>query len=156
MDEMGHQEWSDAIDTICFVPRDIEDQLIFYPVSRTGKRITLIACIAADGSYVRPCLIIQRKTFDDELLVQGFTPEKVEIYSQSLSFVDIAFSMTGFETPSYRISLDDASDSATRDRHFSLQTTAPHIAGSSSMLSVNLIMLCQFGSLHIHQINCKC
>jgi hypothetical protein len=89
MDEMGYQEWSDAIDTICFAPRDIEDQLIYCPVSRTGKRITLIVCMTADGSYVRPCLILQRKTFDDELLVQGFTPEKVEIYSQSLSVIDI-------------------------------------------------------------------
>jgi hypothetical protein len=89
MDEMGHQDWADAHDTICVVPRDIPDDEVFYPVSRTGKRITLIACIAGDGSYIRPCLIIPRKTFDDELLCFGFTPEKVEIYSQSHSFIDI-------------------------------------------------------------------
>jgi hypothetical protein len=89
MDEMGHQAWADAHDVICFVPRDVEEPTVSYPVSRTGKRITLIACIAADGSYLRPSLIIPRKTFDDELLLFGFTPEKVEIYSQTHSFIDI-------------------------------------------------------------------
>jgi hypothetical protein len=37
------------------------------PVSRQGKRITLIACVAADGSYLRPAVIIPRKTYDDYL-----------------------------------------------------------------------------------------
>jgi hypothetical protein len=43
----------------------------------------LIAGIAADGSFIRPSIVISRKTFDDELLLDGFTPEKVEIYDQS-------------------------------------------------------------------------
>jgi hypothetical protein len=38
---------------------------------------------------MRPVLIIPRKTFDHELLLFGFTPEKVELYSQAHSFIDI-------------------------------------------------------------------
>jgi hypothetical protein len=89
MDEMGHQTWADAQQTVCFVPVDFEDSIVHYPVPRTGKRVTLIACIAADGSFIRPCLVISRKTFDDEILIQGFTPEKVEIYSQSKAYIDL-------------------------------------------------------------------
>jgi hypothetical protein len=86
MDEMSHQDWADAHDTICFVRRDAADDEIFNPVSRTGKCLMLIVCIAADGSYMRPALIIPRKTFDDELLLFEFTTDKVELYSQTLSF----------------------------------------------------------------------
>jgi hypothetical protein len=89
MDEMGHQDWADRSEVTCYVPADVIDDRIYYPVSRIGKRITLIACVAADGSYVRPCLVIPRRTFDDELVTTGLTNEKVEIYSQKNSFIDI-------------------------------------------------------------------
>jgi hypothetical protein len=89
MDEMGHQTWADAREIICFVPGDYPDETVPYPVSRTGKRVTLVACIAADGSFIRPSIVISRKTFDDELLLYGFTPEKVEIYDQSNGYIDL-------------------------------------------------------------------
>jgi hypothetical protein len=81
MDEMGHQDWADRSEVTCYVPSDVVDNRIHYPVSRIGRRITLITCVRADGSYVRPCLAIPRKTFDDELMTTGLTNEKVEIYS---------------------------------------------------------------------------
>jgi hypothetical protein len=83
MDEMGHQTWSDVRDTIYFVSLDLPDRKVYYPVPRTCKRITLIACISADGSYMRPVLVISRKTFEDELFLHGFPSEKAEIYSQT-------------------------------------------------------------------------
>jgi hypothetical protein len=89
MDEMGHQTWVDAEKTVCFVPAEFTEPIVHYPLSRTGKRITLIGCIAADGSFLRPCLVISRKTFDDEILIHGFTPEKVEIYSQANAYIDL-------------------------------------------------------------------
>jgi hypothetical protein len=64
MDEMGHQAWADAHSKVVFVPHDAPEQ-VYYPVPRSGKRITLIACIAADGSIVRPCVVIPRKTYSD-------------------------------------------------------------------------------------------
>jgi hypothetical protein len=88
MDEMGHQDWADAKETVCYGSADSTEDRLYYPVPRTGKRITLIACIAADGSFLRPALVIARKTFDDELALQGYTSEKVEVYSQSKAFID--------------------------------------------------------------------
>jgi hypothetical protein len=88
-DEMGYQDLADAHDIICFFPRDVADDEVFYPVSRTGKYIKMFGCIAAEESSMRPALIIMRKTFDDELLLFGFTLEKVGLYSQAHSFIDI-------------------------------------------------------------------
>jgi hypothetical protein len=33
--------------------------------------------------------VISRKTFEDEILMHGFTPEKVEIYSQKNAYIDL-------------------------------------------------------------------
>jgi hypothetical protein len=88
MDEMGHQDWADAHTKICYVPSELAAAHISYPVSRKGKRITLIACIAADGSFLRPALVISRKTFEDELMLFGYTEEKIDIYDQPKAYID--------------------------------------------------------------------
>jgi hypothetical protein len=62
MDEMGHQEWADAAEKVCFVPIYHAGDRVCYPVSRTGKRITLLACVAAEGSFLKPAIVIPRKT----------------------------------------------------------------------------------------------
>jgi hypothetical protein len=87
MDEIGHQSWAKAPETFCFVHSEFTESTVHVPVSRIGKRITLIACIAADGSFLCPCLIILRKIVEDELFLHGFPREKVEIYSQSKSCI---------------------------------------------------------------------
>jgi hypothetical protein len=46
-----------------------------------------------DGSFLKPSIIISRKTWDDELVEEGFTPEKIEIYDQEHAFIN----MTIFE-----------------------------------------------------------
>jgi hypothetical protein len=88
MDEMGHQEWADRKEAVCYVPKASTAKTIQFPVSRTGKRISLIACISADGTYVRPSIIIQRATFEDEAVTFGLTPDTVQIYTQRKSFID--------------------------------------------------------------------
>jgi hypothetical protein len=88
MDEMGHQSWADAQETTCWVPSSADMEFVYVPVSRKGKRITLIGCIAADGSFLRPAVIIARQTVDDEILLKGLTPEKIEFYTQSKSYID--------------------------------------------------------------------
>jgi hypothetical protein len=45
-----------------------------HPVSRAGKRITLLACIAADGSSAIPLVITPRKTIDEDLWLTRITP----------------------------------------------------------------------------------
>jgi hypothetical protein len=89
MDEMGHQPFADAKDIVCFVPSWHEESSVRYPVSRIGKRVTLIGCICADGSHLRPCLIIPRQTFDEHRLAQGgYSSDKVEIYTQKKGYID--------------------------------------------------------------------
>jgi hypothetical protein len=63
--------------------------MIPYPVSRTGKRVTLIACIAADGSFLPPGIVICWKTFDHEFLFHEFTSEKVEIYYGNKGYMNL-------------------------------------------------------------------
>jgi hypothetical protein len=68
MDEIGHQAFADARETVCFVPTAHQKSVVRYPISRTGKRVTLIAYIFADGSFLRPGLVITRERFDDDFL----------------------------------------------------------------------------------------
>jgi hypothetical protein len=88
MDEMGHQPFADAKDLLCFVPSDYDKSAVRYPVSRIGKRITLIGTIFADGSYLKPGLVIPRQTYDDNVLCRGYTREKLEIYTQKKGYID--------------------------------------------------------------------
>jgi hypothetical protein len=76
IDEMGHQDWADRGQQTCVVPAADHDDYVYMPVSRAGKRITLMACIATDGSAIKPQIIIPRKTINDDLVLTGLTPEK--------------------------------------------------------------------------------
>jgi hypothetical protein len=64
------------------VPAHHSGDLVYYPVSRTGKHIILLACLAADGLFLKPTVVIPRKAYDEDLLFFGITTEKVELYSQ--------------------------------------------------------------------------
>jgi hypothetical protein len=88
MDEMGHQPWADALAMTCFVPSTWTAKTVQYPVSRQGKRITLIACIGADGSVLRPAVVIPRKTYDDNVQQYGLTSEKLDVYHQQKGYID--------------------------------------------------------------------
>jgi hypothetical protein len=90
MDERGHQEWADRGPTKYYVSATHPRQAVYFPVSRKGKRITLIACIAADGTFLKPSVIISRKTYDeDDLGLLGWTQDNCFIDSQRKSFVDM-------------------------------------------------------------------
>jgi hypothetical protein len=83
---MGHQEWTDATRKACFVPSIHLDDFAHYGVSHAGKGITLIACCGADGSYIKPAVIITRKPFEDEeLAMMRLTSEKVDLYHQGMT-----------------------------------------------------------------------
>jgi hypothetical protein len=87
MDETGRQNWAGRQVQTCYVPATVEEQQVHMPVCRAGKRITLIACIAADCSYLKRTVIIPRKTVDADLLSTGLTPEKLEVYKQPKGFI---------------------------------------------------------------------
>jgi hypothetical protein len=88
MDEMGHQDWADRKVVTCIVPASHVEKQVNVPVSRAGKRITLMASIAADGSALKPEIIIPRKTVDADLVLTGLTSEKVLVRSQPHGFVN--------------------------------------------------------------------
>jgi hypothetical protein len=79
MDEMGHQDWADRTEKTCLVLADHPTKQFNVPVSWTGKRITLMTAIAADGSVLKPEIIIPRKIVDTDLLLTGLTSEKVTV-----------------------------------------------------------------------------
>jgi hypothetical protein len=76
MDEMGHQEWAEHQEKICYVSVYHPLPQVHLLVPRTGKRITLLACVAADGSYLKLLIVIPRKTYDADLALTGITDEK--------------------------------------------------------------------------------
>jgi hypothetical protein len=88
MDEMGHQDWADRQDKLCFVPVAHQGDVVYVAVPRTGKRITIVTGIAADGSYVKPLVVIPRKTVDDDLPTTGLTPRKIAVMHQPKGFID--------------------------------------------------------------------
>jgi hypothetical protein len=54
---MGHDEFSDPRQRLCVVPELVAKDA-YYDISRQGKGITLIACVAADGSHLKRLLIV--------------------------------------------------------------------------------------------------
>jgi hypothetical protein len=64
-DQMGHRKFSDAKQRLCVVPALVMKDA-YYDVSRQGERQTLIACVGADGSYLKPTLIVTRSPENKE------------------------------------------------------------------------------------------
>jgi hypothetical protein len=88
MDEIGHQEWADRQEKVCHVTTPYGKLHVDFPVPRAGKCIPLIGCIGADGSFVKPLIVLPRKPYDNDLALTGFTHEKVAVYSQSKGRTD--------------------------------------------------------------------
>jgi hypothetical protein len=88
MDEIGHADWPDAHDETIFVPGDVTFESFPIPVSRAGKRITLVAGICADGSYLKPMVVIPRHTIDGDLKLFGISERNCAIVHQPNGFID--------------------------------------------------------------------
>jgi hypothetical protein len=86
MDEMGHQEWADHQREVCYGSNAHDESQVYFSVTRTGKRITLIGCDGADVSFLKPLIVLLRKTYDSDLALLGRTDEKVGVYSQSKGY----------------------------------------------------------------------
>jgi hypothetical protein len=64
-----------------------------------GKSIILLARIALDEVFLRPTVIIPRKTVDVDLVLMGVTSEKVNLKSQVHGFVNGTIFDFWFEQP---------------------------------------------------------
>ena len=69
VDEEGHDEFVDAKKTEwIIVPEDTKQTQWFYPVERKDDHTTFLACIAADGSYFKPLIVVKRTTIEAQVL----------------------------------------------------------------------------------------
>jgi hypothetical protein len=69
MDEIGPQDWAEPAEKPCLESAYYAKKHIYIPVSRADKLITLITCIAADDSVLKPEVTIPRKTVDADLVL---------------------------------------------------------------------------------------
>ena len=86
LDDMGYAEYSDVNSMKIVIPEWAKEGNI--PMERMKKRITILHCIFADGSYLKPLIVVPRKTIEKELYDIGITPDKAMICYQENGFID--------------------------------------------------------------------
>ena len=68
VDEEGHDEYVDTKKTeTVVVPKGNTEKLRF-PVERKDDHTTFVACICADGTYMKPLIVVKRKTIEARIL----------------------------------------------------------------------------------------
>ena len=68
VDEEGHDEYVDTKKKeLLVVPQDNTKRLQF-PVERKDEHTTFVACICADGTYLKPLIVVKRKTIEARIL----------------------------------------------------------------------------------------
>lgn len=87
VDEEGHDEYVDAKKKeLLVVPKD-NTQTLYYPVKRRDDHTTFVACIAADGSYLKPLIVVKRKTIEARILRASLF-DKVVIKYQETGYIN--------------------------------------------------------------------
>ena len=67
VDESGFQEFVDAVPVPVIVPIDYNDDTVAVSVNRNKKRASMIGCISADGSALKPMIVTSRKRITTSL-----------------------------------------------------------------------------------------
>lgn len=88
IDETGFQEFVDSTNLQCIVPLMHNGSTVMLPRSRTTKRATLLAGICADGSTIKPLMVLIRDTIEQELLNNGYTPNVVMYGRSDTGFIN--------------------------------------------------------------------
>jgi hypothetical protein len=86
-DESGFQDLVDSGAIQVVVPVAFPHDSIPISSNRSEKRAAMLAAISADGSSLKPMVIIQRKTSEVGLFESGFTPEKVVTVHRERGFI---------------------------------------------------------------------
>lgn len=94
VDESGFNEFVDARHTTRIVPAEYEFDSVPVPITRAEKRATLVAAICADGHAMRPMVVLQRETVESELLLRGYTLDKVHLTRSDKGFVTTKLFLT--------------------------------------------------------------
>jgi hypothetical protein len=87
-DESGFADYTDARPETVVVPSDYPLDHIFIPADRSIKRSTLVAAIAADGTGLKPLIIVPRLTIEREVGLWGYQGRVIFKY-QEHGFVTI-------------------------------------------------------------------
>lgn len=88
VDEEGHDEYVDTKEKeLVVVPKEC-DKKLFFPVQRKDDHTTFVACIAADGSYLKPLIVVKRKTIEARILRLSVC-DKVKIKFEETGYINI-------------------------------------------------------------------
>jgi hypothetical protein len=87
MDETGVDDFVDSHDILVAIPRQGSDKKVSIPISRNSKRATLTGFIAADGSALKPLVIMSTGSIIEDIEEAGYTPDKVQFIYQSHGFM---------------------------------------------------------------------
>ena len=86
-DETGEQDFVDSRSITVIVPKGYHKSRIPLPVSRCGKRLTVMHCISTDGTYMTPLFIHSRSTVDSEVY-DVLHQNQFKIATQKNGFMD--------------------------------------------------------------------
>ena len=87
-DETGFQEFVDAHRSARIVPAEYPLNSVPVPVTRAEKRATLLAAVCADGTCLRPMVVVHRDTMERELLLRGYTAYKIHYARSEKGFMN--------------------------------------------------------------------
>jgi hypothetical protein len=87
LDESGFQAWADKRVQHVIIPACYQSDEIPILVDRVAQRNSLLVYIVADGTYLRPLLIIPHKTIESVLIEQGINSELATMVHQEHGFI---------------------------------------------------------------------
>jgi hypothetical protein len=87
MDETGLNDWVDSHDYLVAILRQGKYEETSVPVERRCKRATLHACIDADGSSLKPLIVLSTGSIMEEIIEAGYTEDKVVFIYQNHGFM---------------------------------------------------------------------
>ena len=88
LDESGFDQFADSRQSIRIVQATYALNSIPVGVTRAEKRASLIAAICADGTALKPMVVVQRDTVEKELMLRGYTPDNVLLGRSETGFVN--------------------------------------------------------------------
>ena len=82
LDEEGYEEFADSKKQKVVVPKSNTKE-VYYPVKKKNDHDRFLACITAAGKYLKPLLIIKRKTIDTKLFRRPIHDEVILGYQEN-------------------------------------------------------------------------
>ena len=88
MDEMGAERFADRKHVMVFLPDDENaHDGVAVGIPRSTRRCTLVACIALDGSRLKPAIITKTRRVNSAVYENGYDTGNLIVYSTKTSFI---------------------------------------------------------------------